>query len=60
MGRPKENDIYDYSKTMPYYCKECGQCKNYKESYKNLKVHNVGYGCRDIFCLKKQCIAQYL
>lgn len=51
---------FDYSKTMPYYCKECGQCKNYKQAYKNLKVKNVGYGCRNIYCLKKQCNVQYL
>lgn len=56
----KMDKQYDYSKTMPYYCVECGQCKDYKETNKNLKVKNVGYGCRDIYCLKRQCIAQYL
>lgn len=30
-------DEYDYSKTMPYYCKECGECKDYKETDKILK-----------------------
>lgn len=48
----KPSNEYDYSKTMPFYCKECGKCKDYIETDKNLKVtHNTGW-THDIFCQK--------
>lgn len=48
----KSKNEYDYSKTMPFYCEECGKCKDYTETDKNLKViHNTGW-THDIFCQK--------
>lgn len=55
----KPSNEYDYSKTMSFYCKECGKCKDSIETDKNLKVtHNTGW-THDIFCQKLNKTAVY-
>lgn len=45
---------------MPFYCKECGKCKEDKEAYDNLKVVNNTGWTHDIKCLKLKQIVYRL
>lgn len=52
MGRKKQEKPIEPEHEMPFYCKECGKCKEDKEVYDNLKVVNNTGWTHDIKCLK--------